>query len=332
MDNPLSKRNRLAIPLPIPDNARSIARQFAAQTTALKSEQVQMNTLAVWVTHDYCQMMGIPTDLEQSDSWNPILRMMANVADLVLPEIGQLECRPIQPEADTCITPPEVWDLRVGYVVVEIDHDCQTAKLLGFTPAVTGERLLVSQLQPPEDLLDHLYTLRQSNQMAGLEIQTQRGEEVTESVINLSQWLNHIFEANWLTVGTFLTPKDLAFNFRSAKPVEQANSPANIRRARLIDFARNLGVQPVVLVVDLKQSEALDKIRIGLQVYPTQGQSYLPPGLKLSMIESSNAVFMEAQARQADNFLQLKFCGKPGKHFKVRINMHDMNYIEEFVI
>ena len=338
MGNQLRERDRLAVPLPITENARSLARQFAqAQPTTQKAEQVQLNTLAVWVTHNYCQMMGIPNVIEQSDSWNPLMQMMGNVADLVLPGIGQLECRPIKTDSDTCIVPPEVWDLRVGYVVIEIDHDCQIAKLLGFTPTVTGEQLWVSQLQPPEDLLDHLHELRQLSQMAAPDSRQEALGQVTEAAVNLSQWLNHTFEASWQAVETLLIPNrmSLMFSFRSARTAEQTETDLNqtqVSRAKLIELAVNLGPQQVVLVVDLKQSESDNKTHIGLKVHPVQGQSYLPPTLELAMLDSSNTVFREVKARQADNYIQFRFRGKPGGRFKVRIKLNDACYQEEFVV
>ena len=335
MGNPFRARDRLAVPLPITENARRVARQFAqAQATAHKAEQVQLNTIAVFVTHDYCQMLGIPTDLEHSDSWNPVIRMTANVADLVLPDIGQLECRPIKAEAETCIAPPEVWDLRIGYVVIEIDDDLQTAKLLGFTPTVTGEEISVAQLQPPEDLLDHLYTLRQASHITAAE---SRIEGLgAEAVVNLSQWLNHTFEAGWQAVETLLNPNHMtpAFSFRSAETTERTEAEptrADVRRAKTIDLAVNLESQQAVLVMDL-QAKSPDKTHIGLQVHPAQAQSYLSPGLELAVLEPSNTVFMEAQARQTDNYIQLQFSGKPGERFKVRIQLNDAFYIEEFVV
>ena len=337
MGNPLRERDRWAVPLPITERARSLARQFAqAQPSLEKAEQVQLNTLAVWVAHAYCQIMGIPTDLDSSDSWNPVIRMTANVADLVLPAIGKLECRPIKAEAETCIAPPEVWDLRVGYVVIEIDHDCQTAKLLGFTPTVTNEELWVSQLQPPEDLLDHLYDLRQANQRAAPKSLTERRNQVTGAVVSLSQWLNDTVESSWQAVETLLSPNRLtpAFSFRSAEidqPAEPEPNQSEIRRAKLIDLAVTLGPRQVVLVVEL-QPESPDKIHIGLQVHPSQDHPYLPSGLELVVLEPSEAVFMEAQARQADNYIQLQFSGKPGERFKVRIKLNEACYTEEFVV
>lgn len=327
--------------LPITESARTTAQTFAqAQPTPAKARQVLRNSLAVWVMNDYCQMMGLPTDLEQSDSWNPLTQMMANVADLTLPGIGQLECRPVRVDADRCLVPPEVWDLRVGYVVVALDEPLQTAQLRGFTPTVTEEDLPLSKLQPVEYLFDHVDALRQAiatspatNLAGGVAI-------AMEAVVHLSQWLEDIFDAGWQTVETLLNADNItpAMSFRGTdirENIEPEPSPDNaagkIRRAKLIDLAVRLGAQQVVLLVEL-QPESPTKTHIGLQVHPADGQPFLPSELELFVLEPSEAIFMQAQSRQADNYIQLQFSGEPGEHFKVRIILGNAQYLEEFII
>ena len=337
MSNPVRERYQSAVPLPIPEKARRIAQQFSqTQPTAQKAEQVRLNTLAVWVACYYCELMGIPTDLEQSDSWNPVMQVVANVADLILPDVGVLECRPIEAEADRCLVPPEVWDLRIGYVAIEIDDDCQTAQLLGFTPTVTGEELSVAELQPPEDLLNHLYVLKQLNQHPAPVTLSDRQRRRSQATVNLSQWLNQRFDDSWQSVFACLSSQQMtsAFNFRSAEILETSEPQSKqvvVRRAKLIDLAVKLGAQQVVLLAEV-QAATPDKLHIGVQVHPNQAHPYLPPGLELAVLESSNAVFLEAQSRQADNYIQLKFSGQSGESFKVRITMDSAVYVEEFII
>ncbi|MBE9077568.1 DUF1822 family protein [Romeria aff. gracilis LEGE 07310] len=333
MSTPLEIKN-LGLRLPITEQARQIAQRFSEiQSTPEKAKQVQLNTLAVWVVNDYCQMMDIPTELDHSDSWNPVVQVMANVADLVLPEIGRLECRPVRSEAQTCFVPPEVWDCRVGYVVVEIDDALQSAQLIGFTPAVTTEELPIAKLLPLEDLLDHLYTLRQASLLPALD---GLAAGAVEAAVNLSQWLNDTFETSWQAVESVLNPDRMApaVSFRRVGIDEGTTpelTPSRIRRAKLIDLAVQLGLRQVVLLVNL-QPEASEQTYIGLQVHPAAGQPYLPSGLELAILEPSDAVFMQAQSRQADNYIQLRFSGKPGERFRIRITLEDARYLEEFVI
>lgn len=329
-----------AVPLPITETARAIANQFAQnQPSVAKTESVRLNTLAVCAANDYFQMMGIPTQLESSDSWNPVMQMMSDVADLMLPELGQLECRPIKADASTCQVPPDVWDLRVGYLVVAVEEDLQTAKLLGFVPTVASEELPLAQLQPIEDLLDHLYELRQASAPAPAAVEAEsRANPLLEAAVNLGQWLNGTFDAGWQTVEALLSPETLtpAFSFRGLEEEilpapETADSNADVRRAKLVDLAVQLGHQQLVLIVEM-QVESVQQTHIGLQVHPVGDQPYLPPRLELAVLEPTDAVFMQVQARQADNYIQLQFSGEPGERFKIRIQMDEAQYIEEFVI
>lgn len=329
---------RHAVPLPITETARAIANQFARnQPSAEKIESVRLNTLAVWVTNDYFQMMGIPTHLESSDSWNPMMRIMSDVADLMLPELGQLECRPVRGNASVCQVPPDVWDLRVGYVVVDIEEDLQTAKLLGFVPAVESEELSLSELQPIENLLDHLHELQQASEPAVAASVAPETRPLLDAVVNLGQWLNGTFDAGWQAVEALLSPETLtpAFSFRGFEEEtpsnpETADPRADVRRARLIDLAVQLGQQQFVLVVEMQVGS--QQTDIGLQVHPVGDQPYLQPGVELAVLEPTDEVFMQVQSRQADNYIQLQFSGEPGERFKVRVRMDEAQYIEEFVI
>lgn len=341
MGNSLENTKPLGLRLPITDSARNTAREFArAQPTPEKADQVLRNSLAVWVMNDYCQMMGITTDLAHSDSWNPITQMMADVADLHLPGIGQLECRPITSTGDRCFMPPDVWDLRVGYVVVELDEHLQQAQLLGFTPSVTVEELPLESLHPLEDLLDRLNEIKQTTSVTTPASSLTTATEATAATVaNLGRWLNESFDAGWQAVDALLASNSLtpAMGFRGFVVGESSeesvpwNPTDKIQRAKLVDLAVQLPSQQVVLLVEL-QPESSAKTHIGVQVHPVQGEAFLPADLELFILEPSDAVFMQAQARQADNYIQLQFSGTPGERFKVRMDLNEARYVEEFVV
>src|ERR687886_2996272 len=86
----------LSILMPITQESLQFAQQFAnEQPTPEKALQVYLNTLAVCTMNNYLRIMDIPTDLTASDSWNPVVRLAADVADLWVVGMGRLECRPI---------------------------------------------------------------------------------------------------------------------------------------------------------------------------------------------------------------------------------------------
>ncbi|MBE9037114.1 DUF1822 family protein [aff. Roholtiella sp. LEGE 12411] len=315
MNNTTYQLDDFAITLPISQIARITAQQFAnQQPTPEKAEQVRLNTLAVWVVNDYLQMMEIPTNLQASDSWNPVMRLCANVADLEIPSVGRLECRPVRLHQQTCAIPPETWEERVGYLVVQFDESLQEAKLLGFIPQVTTEILALTQLQPLEALIDHLAT----------------------PLVNLSQWFAGIFETGWQTIESLWNVPELrpAYAFRGTETVEKNTSnqlEAVTRRAKLMDLGIQILNQPVMLMVEITP-ETDQQTSIRLQLHATGSQIYLPQGVQLTVIDSSGGVFLEAQARKSDNYIQLQFRGEPTELFSVRVALHDTSITEHFMI
>jgi len=166
--------------IPITSQARKIAKQFADSIQdASTSQQVYHNTLAVLAVNDYLAMLGIATNLKDSESWHPALRVCADVADLKIAGLGHLECRPVLPEAEVCVVPPDVWEDRIGYVAVRIESSQRTATLLGFAQTAGTGKLVINRLQPLAALLYHLDRLRHPH------------------LVNLPQWFANLGAEGW---------------------------------------------------------------------------------------------------------------------------------------
>ncbi|GAB1543784.1 hypothetical protein NUACC21_64600 [Scytonema sp. NUACC21] len=309
-----------ALTLPITLAARRTAQKFAMeQPSPEKAEQVRLNTLSVWVVHEYLEIMGISTNLKASDSWNPVVRLCADIADLEVPGIGRLECRSVPISKQTCYIPPETWEERVGYVVVQVDESSQEAKLLGFVRKATTEELPLTQLQPLEDLIEHLGQLRQTP---------------ATTLVNLSQWLTGVFDAGWQTLESLWNQPEIrpAYAFRSSETLEHIEEIESVaQRGKLIDLGIQIANQPVMLIVEIRPEE-YQQASIRLQLHPTGNNSYLLPGLQLTVLDASGEVFLEAQARSADNYIQLQFRGESGEQFSVKLGLNDASVIEHFVI
>ncbi|MEI1373815.1 DUF1822 family protein [Nostoc sp. UHCC 0926] len=322
MNNSTYQLDDFALTLPITQSARITAQQFAnQQPNPEKAEQVRLNTLAVWVVNDYLEMMDIPTDLQASDSWNCVMRLCGNIADLEVPSVGRLECRPVQEHQQICSIPPETWEERVGYLVVQFDESLQEARLLGFMPSVATETLPLEQLQPLEAFIDHLSQLRQSP---------------VSSLVNLSQWFAGMFETGWQTIESLWNLPELrpAYAFRSIETLElnTLNEPKSItKRAKLIDLGIQILNQPVMLIVEISLEED-QQTSIRLQLHATGNQIYLPPGVHLTVLDSSGALFLNAQSRKLDNYIQLQFRGEPTEQFSVRVAINDISITEYFRI
>ena len=314
------ERDNLAITLPITGEMRQIASNFAAQQpTKEKAQQVMLNTLAVSVVNNYLSMLGIATNLANSDSWNPVLQICSNVADLEISGVGKLECRPIINAADICPIPPDVRELRIGYVVVQLDNSGKKAAILGYTPQVTTEDLVLDNLRPPEALIDHLHELQESS-----------------SLINLGQWFSNIIETGWEAVEKLLNPQQItpAIGLRSTELLQSNLSESElvknwVSKAKLINLGLYFNKRNLVLLVKINAEEN-GNIAVTLQVHPSPNDLYLPEGLKLKVIEASGEIFMEAQARSRDNYTQLQFTGQPEEFFTVEMILDDLKFSENF--
>jgi len=146
--------------------AHSRARYLAAQqSTVEKGKRVYMNALAVYAVHSYLKWLQIPTNLMESDCWNPRLAALSNVADLVIPGIGKLECRPLLPE-ETVILLPDAIENRIGYVAVQFQERLDSVQLLGFAPAVDKShppsQLAVEEIEPIDALIEQITRLEEA--------------------------------------------------------------------------------------------------------------------------------------------------------------------------
>ncbi|MFB2977732.1 DUF1822 family protein [Microseira sp. BLCC-F43] len=308
--------------VPLGYEAHRLAQKFAAQqANRQKGKQVYLNTLAVYAVHSYLKWLQIETSLEQSESWHPVKRAIFDVADLVLPGIGHLECRPVLPQETALDLPPEVTENRIGYVGVQFEENLSEVELLGFAPAVDynnpPEQLQVSEFQPLDVLLDHIYHLK------NLAVTVGKTDLPAEIRANLSQWFDNIFDAGWQAVETILgqPQTELAFRFR--------NPEGSVRRCKLIELG--MTGQSVGLIVALTP-ESEQEMDIMVEVHPLKNQTYLPTNLQLMLLDEVGEMVMDVQARSENKQIQLQFSGEIGDCFSVKLAVGDVSIMEEFTI
>ncbi len=311
--------NKLEFSVPITQKIHSTAQKFQnQQANAKKSQQVYLNTLAVYAANYYLECLGIETDLEVSDSWNPVLQALANVGDLVVRNKGKLECRYVLPGEDYCYVPPEVWQDRIGYVVVRLNQELTEATLLGYIPQVKTEKVAIKELESLDRLLEVL--------------SIEELEEVTainQQIIKLSQWLEKRFEHGWQAVEDILQKpsNDLLFSFRGKYKFRQQST-------NVAEGAKILGLEregeEVALIIGLTPTQE-SEMDISVQVYPAGKQTYLPKDLQLMVLDEGGEAVMQAQARSTKN-IQLEFSGEPGEKFSVKVALGNVSITEPFLI
>lgn len=301
--------------VPLGTESHRLAQKFSRQHDCTKAKQVYLNTLAVYATKFYLSCIGVKTDWSNSFSWDSVWQNLMDVADLEIPNLGKLECRPVLPDIQVVPIPPEVWSERIGYVAVQLDSALQEATLLGFTQTASKEELPLTELESLEELLAHLNVI-------GLRDRTQR--------INLSQWFENTFDAGWQSLEALFSTdvERLSFGLRSDFHLRSHA----IKGAKIIDLGLELGSQSVVMLIAIAP-EVDDKVGILVHLHPGSGENYLLPKTKLILLSDSGVVLQEVQSRSQDNYIQLKqFRGNYGECFSIQVAASGVNVTETFQI
>ncbi len=362
-----NSNQQLTISVPITQVNRDKAKQFAQQQpNSEKAEQVYHNTLAVLATQSYLQMLDVPTSLPQSYIWNAVARVSTNIADLNLPEKGHLECRPILEGEDTCYFPEDVWNNRIGYVVVQLDENYKQGTLLGFIPQASSNIMDVTKLQSLDSLFELLHT--------------------DETVVQLGKWLENIIDTGWQSIEEVIGRKTINPLFVFAKissdeensykledavgqlfasqsevdkvdldsekallhllqnthneeirwkaaellwEINPENPAGGIRKA--IDLGMHFGKHAIALMVAILPKPD-DSMAILIRVYPGSNETYLPKGLQLAGLDVAGSSFFTVQSRNKDNYIQFKFTAELGDRFNLQVTLNDAYITENFVV
>lgn len=145
-----------------------IALQFASeQDTVTKGKKVYLNTLAVLAVREFLEESSFETALKLGDSWNSVVRCFHDVADLVIPDIGKLECLPITEDKEQISIPNQAINNRIACVVVLLSEQLDRAQFLGFVSlsnlSSSISEISLTELQPIENLIGYLLDLELAN-------------------------------------------------------------------------------------------------------------------------------------------------------------------------
>jgi Protein of unknown function (DUF1822) len=152
-----------------------------------------------------------------------------------------------------------------------------------------------------------------------------------KKLVNLRQWLEDLFEADWQPANLVLASAYRSID--STEPpdrTEIGESETSIKQAKVIDLGIQLADCSVALVVTVKPEDE-QTTNVHLRVYP-MAQSHLPPNLSLRVIDDKEITFLEAQSRSADDYMQLQFTGKQGESFSVQVALGETSLTENFIL
>lgn len=340
-----------AITILLDSQAHDLALKFAAeQATPQRGKQVYLNTLAICAVNQWLKLLQIETAPMQSHFWNAGLRAILDIADLLLPKLGRLECRPIQLGETTFATPSELPPDLMGCVVVQFEQDLSYGQLLGFVPTEqiglpTGELLeevALSELQPLSRLIARLY---ESPAIAAQPaITTSRVSGVTDyfndlsstPVTHLSQWLQDTFSVGWRSLESLmweaeLSPVRHSPDKKSLRHTEKAKFPIEpYMRGKRLELGNLDEAEEIALVVNLTP-QSNEENEVSILVRPLQSQ-YLPVGLVMALLDETGVVIAEVKSSVKDNLIKRTLRGKLGERFSVKVTLEAAIAVEHFTI
>jgi Protein of unknown function (DUF1822) len=304
------------LPITIPLITRIKAEQFRRyQVQTSKAKQVYLNTLAVSVVNSYLNLIGWSTNLEASDSWNPILQTMMDVSDLLIPNYGKLECRVVLDDQETVTIPPEVWSERIGYVVVRFNNFLDRAAILGFIGQVRQVKLPLTQLEPLTKFPTYL---------------SQQKRSISVQPTNISKWFLGMLDQGWQQQHLF--PQMVALNCRSTQRLARQTFKQISSSLTCVKFVELVPTQQIILALILNiQSQSYKEFDILITVCNNQIHDYLPNGLELLILDEVQHPAMIAQANEVTT-MEFYFNGKLGESFSIEMSLDENIKVESFII
>ena len=308
-----STTEKLNFSVPLSFEAHSIAQGLVSEiSNQEKRQQVYLNSLSVYAVNYYLRCMGFETDYSEGDSRNPFAVQLMNVADLIVKDIGKLECIPVLAEAEVGEIPPEFQD-RIGYVFVELSDSLKEANILGFTPQAADKiSFSLNKLESLEDFLVYL---------TELEVVESVQAETTSHVISFRQWLDGVIDTSWQKLDELLKPQQLGLAFKNE---------VSITRGQKIDLGMHLDKISVALVMKVISESKSEEVDILTQLYPV-GEMSLPSGIKL-IIGDETGEALEVVSREDDNWIQSEFSAESGERFNITVAYGDSEVKKEFEV
>jgi hypothetical protein len=146
---------------------------------------------------------------------------------------------------------------------------------------------------------------------------------------NIENWFEDKFENDWQPIEQILQEHPV---FSSRFAVSNRSPQLEIRGKKV--GGKFIGLQQPppqlhLLIKDVEVKNNGDR-DILVKIYPPGSKQYVPEGLELIILEESGDVFMEARARNNDNWIQLNFLSHPEEQYSIKVIYGDATYVEEF--
>ena len=277
--------------------AHATAAKFAAQHRSIaKGRSVYLNTLAVCAVRQYLSVTcQLDLDLDRGDSWQIGMQSIMNIADLVIPNVGKIECLPVLPNTTEIIIPPDL-DERMGYVLVQFGDELNSVELIGFIERSATEVVSLdsSKIRSLDTLIDLIYSSK---------------------INNIQEFLAGMLGTGWepipqdrsYTDERSIVPIDREFALRTAPNLATNNydSIRDFTASKMINLRANISSIPLLMMIGLS-AESDGRVKVKIRIHAAGGVPMLPANLKLTLQAENGQFLSEIQYPEAMNFIQLQ--------------------------
>ncbi|CAD5989355.1 hypothetical protein PCC9214_05548 [Planktothrix tepida] len=111
--------------------------------------------------------------------------------------------------------------------------------------------------------------------------------------------------------------------------LDPENPVSRIRKVK--DLGMEINGESVALMVAVLPKQD-NRLAVFIRLYPMGNQLFLPPQIQLRVLEETGEIFLSAEAREQDNFIQLKLGGSRGERFNVEVKFGENQITEGFII
>lgn len=251
----------MSVEVYLPPEVSQQALHFASeQTTVEKAKQVFANTIVVYAVHLYLEAIQIESELEKGNSWQAGQRTIFDLSDLVVPNYGRLECRPIEPNASEMTLPSFTEPNCRGYIAVRLPVSVKdsantskldTVKLLGFIKSSEipefSESVSLSSLQSLESMLDDICLIESWTELSQQDdpvvkaLQKVLGTREEEFVNRLEQFskAEDKYDRSDRAL-EFLVASNVSSGFKNSSEIESSSSEPSMTTAELLDLVEQL--------------------------------------------------------------------------------------------
>jgi hypothetical protein len=296
------------ITIPLDRASFDLADQLSSQQPILEQgRRVYLNTLAVQAVHTYLGWLGIGSEPSWGDSGQASLAAVMDGADLVVPGVGRLECRPVLPAMASFTIPLETTFDRIGYVAVQFHNSLEFVDLIGFLgpfpeedPPLDPPLVYLDDLLPVEALLNALHPISR-----------------------LRQWLDSTVDAApWQPTASLVATRSATL------PLPSGNQ--RVSRGKAIALSQ----QSVILALEvIPMAEPPQSLAVRVQLYPHREANRLPRQLHIAILNPMGTVLSEATTGDEELFIQLELLEcHPGEQFSVGLAWQGSSAIEEFMV